>query len=429
MGDHSVITINKEADAFYYRLRYWFNGKSGVIAEQQWGAVKWFYPEIADFAPYCTDAKSRVCTIYCETHSSDGTLIGETYTYITISVPSSLAPTLSVSTALVDGFNGNYLQNMSKCRLTMTATTQYQATVSSYTINGLTNAPNPYTSAVITESGSKTYTVTEYDSRGFSASITTQAINVLPYSLPSMTNITITRCLQDGTPATNGTYLSVYAKANYANISGNSASMSVAWKLTTASSYGTAVAVPSETATIVGGGNILAQRAYNVKLTITDTVGNTVDAVLTIPSDSVSINERAGNKGVGIGTYADEDNAFKVNTDWMVYMGGLRLAALLPNPTRIADSTNLNSIIKYGFYKSGSNASVATLTNCPADYAFTMVVYDASGRTGTQVSGTWDYAIQEITTIFGDKYIRAGNTGSSGSITWAAWKQIAMTAV
>lgn len=324
LGNAVGINVSRASSNFLHFLHWWYEGgHEGIIAYNVTDYYEWT-PTLATFAPLMPNTSTHSVAIVCETYNGS-TLVGSSTCYVNLIVPQNAdtLPTLdSVTTEVVDGFNGNYLQGYSRCKLTMSATARSSATIASYKINNLSNASNPYTSAVINESGEKSYTVTVYDSRGFSAT-TTKKINVLPYSLPSMTDISVSRCLQDGTLASNGTYLSVYAKENHANITGNSASMSVAWKLTSASSYGTAESLPSETTTIVGSGNILAQRAYNVKLTITDTVGNTFDAVLTIPSDSVSINERADNRGIGLGTYADAQDRLKVNSSWLISTRGI----------------------------------------------------------------------------------------------------------
>lgn len=348
MGGHSVITINKETEAFYYRLRYSFNGLTGVIAEKQWGAIIWFYPEIADFAPYCTDAKSKPCTIYCETHSSDGTLIGTTSTTITVTVPSSLAPNLSVASALVDGFNGYYLQNKSKVRLTFTASGQYGATISKRTVNN-TSVSSPWTSGVLTSSGTVTYSCAVTDSRGYSKSVSV-SITVQAYSNPSLSGVSVFRATSSGSASDTGTYISAKATANYASVGGsNSATLKYQYRVK-GGSWSSATTMTSGTAVVFGGGNISNTSSYEVLLTVTDSVGNSAQTTITVPTSTVMLDFRPNMDGMGIGAYAESANTLSINPNWNVTAGMLN----------VKSST---------IYDSGVNATT---------YSFTLPTFDAS---------------------------------------------------
>lgn len=425
MGDNCTITITKASSAFTHTLTYAFGSTSGTIATKTSSAsVAWAVP--ISLANQIPNSKTGTCTITCTTYNGN-TAIGTKTATCTLTVPSSAAPTLSVASAVVDGFSGRYLQGRSKCKLTFTASGQYGASISTRTVNG-SAVSSPWTSGVLTSSGTVTYTCAVTDSRGYSKSVSV-SISVDAYSVPTLSGVSVFRCDSSGTAADDGTYISAKATSNYSSVSGtNTVTLTYQYRVKNGT-YSAAVTMTSGTASVFGEGNIAITSSYDVLIKVTDSVGNSAQITVTIPTSTVMLDFRPDMDGAGMGTYADEAKALKIRSEWSVYMGILRPMALLPNPTLIADNTDLNNINKYGYYRSGNNTSVGTLVNCPSIYAFTMVVYDAQWGNATQATGAWVYVIQEITNIFGDKYIRAGSTGSDGLLTWGVWRQLSMTNV
>ena len=325
LGNTVGINVTRASSSFTHFIYWRFDAShTGTIGTNVTTYTEWT-PNLATFAPLITQSSTHAVTVVCDTYNGN-TLVGSSTCAVNLRVPQTAdtLPTLNVAYSPVNGFRGHYLQGYSKCQFTMTATAKLGATIASYRINDVTTTANPYTTGVLSGTGSITYNVTAYDSRGFSSTTVPVTITVDAYFLPRMEDISVYRCTSNGTASSSGTYLRCYAKAVYASVADNSASMSVTWKKATDASYGTASTLQSETALIVGGGNISVQYAYSVKLTITDTVGNTVDVVLTIPSDSVAINAKKNNKGVAVGAYAIDDNIFKVNSDWLIDTRGIK---------------------------------------------------------------------------------------------------------
>ncbi len=92
--------------------------------------------------------------------------------------------------------------------------------------------------------------------------------------------------------------------------------------------------------------------------------------------------------------------------------------------TDISYGADLNDYTACGYYKYSDDATVSSITNCPASSAFTMRVWNALGDADHDaISGqTWRYRGQEITTIVGDKYIRIASADGAGAVTFSTWK-------
>lgn len=316
MGASSTITVSRASSSFTHTLTYSFGSTSGTIATGVATSYTWSVP--ISLANQIPNSKTGTCTITCITYSGS-TQIGTKITTITLTVPSSAAPSLSVSSAVVDGFSGHYLQGKSKCKLTFTASGQYGASISSRTVNG-TAVSSPWTSGVLTSSGTVTYTCAVTDSRGYSKSVSV-SISVDAYSNPMLTAVSVFRCNSGGTAADDGTYISAKATANYSTVGGtNSATLTYKYRVKNGA-WSAATTMTSGTASVFGAGAISITSSYEVLLTITDSVGNSAQTTITIPTSTVMLDFRPNMDGMGIGRYAESANGLLVNPNWTVDMG------------------------------------------------------------------------------------------------------------
>ena len=321
MGASSTITVSRASSSFTHTLTYSFGSTSGTIATGVTTSYTWSVP--ISLANQIPNSKTGTCTITCTTYSGS-TQIGTKTTTITLTVPSSAAPTLSVASAVVDGFSGHYLQGKSKCKLTFTASGQYGASISSRTVNG-TAVSSPWTSGILTSSGSVSYTCAVTDSRGYSKSVTV-SITVDAYSNPMLTAVSVFRCNSGGTAADDGTYISAKATANYSSVGGiNSATLTYKYRVKNGA-WSAATTMTSGTASVFGAGAISITSSYEVLLTITDSVGNSAQTTITIPTSTVMLDFRPEMNGMGIGRYAESANGLLVNPQWTVDMGRSRNA-------------------------------------------------------------------------------------------------------
>lgn len=138
--------------------------------------------------------------------------IGESFRNLTVSVHSSVTPSITSRTVseYVNGLNaqfGAYVQNKSRLSLAMNASAGYGASVRSYRIvaNGTTYTTRTATTGELKNSGSQTITFEVTDSRGRKATVT-NTINVMAYSPPRINSLTAERANSSGTINDEGTH-------------------------------------------------------------------------------------------------------------------------------------------------------------------------------------------------------------------------------
>lgn len=105
---------------------------------------------------------------------------------------------------------------------------------------------------------------------------------------------------------------------------------------------------------------------------------------------------------------------------------------LVPLGTAIAANKDLNTteFLKVGKYYCSTNATVATLTNCPTGTAFMMEVFSPLSTTiDNETTGTWVYRMRVITELDGDMWYQGCNSNATANNwTYGTWYKVAKTA-
>lgn len=242
-----------------------------------------------------SNAASGTATATLYTYNGD-TLVGSTAKTFTVSVPASIVPTISAFTATphsdnatVEGW-GVGVQGYSYFTLSVTATPGTSASISNISFTGhqiaTTSASTTADTAVVTSTGSLIYTVTVTDSRGRTAT-QTATVTVYEYSNPTISELQAVRCLQDGTASdTEGNYLKAYPIYVFSSVNGNNALTvkEIDYKANDSSTWlvGDASAPSGAWSSVFGTADVA--KAFDVRLTITDSLGNTYALEVTVPS-------------------------------------------------------------------------------------------------------------------------------------------------
>ena len=294
------------------------------------GAVK-LWPEIEQFAPAITSAASAKGTLTIYTFSAGRASLGSKSYDVTVKVPSSAAPTVSLGWANISYYNEGtaaagiaaFVQGYSKAQVTFDAskiTLQYGASVKSYKIScgGITDGASPYLTGVLTGTSAE-IVCTVTDSRGYTASETLDIV-LLPYSKPKLADISLYRSDADGAADSAGLCIYAKAKLTYSALDGLNACPLLGFFRLQAGSY-----PESGTEMQSGVGALLTEAAANTstyvaKIVATDSLGNSVSYEATIPTDSVAFHIRDGGKGAAFGKYAESDNLLEV--DWDLKVNG-----------------------------------------------------------------------------------------------------------
>ena len=324
------------------------------------------------------NAVSGKCTITCTTYSGT-TEVGSKTCTLTLTVPSSVKPTItSLTAARVDGTIpstwGIYVQSKSKATLTINgAAGAYGSTISSYSITGggYSSTASSFTTGFLNTAGSITFTASVTDSRGRVSANAAVTISVVEYSAPSFSKYISQRCNSAGTASDSGTYVKSTVTFSYASCSSkNTITTAVYYKKTTDASWTNASKTfTSGTAFTFGGGNISAETTYAVKFKLTDTF-TSVEVTDTLSMASVVMDFKSGGLGVAVGKVAETDECFEVNSDWLTKTGAITAAgAIKPsshNGFNLGATTQQFGSI-YGrchrMYDSGQSYGGMTLTN------------------------------------------------------------------
>lgn len=327
IGTQGTITISEQDSSFKHTIVA--TTLAGSSISSTYGAIATLTTATSvNWTPNATLAqKIRTTTsgtvTYTHTaYASDGTTVVAYNTYSkTMNAPAT-KPTVGTFTKTVTDspISGVYVQNNSKVAVSVTVSSSTYAYIVSakLTIDGVSTSYNwtdnvtsktiSKTSGVLSNSGSRTISVTVTDSRGYTNSAST-TISVQSYANPTLLNgsgedsIICARCDQDGNLTSSGTYLKIKVGRKISNFSGNTGY--IAYKVGTGSetvistsTAQNAYAAPSP----VSGFSVTS--TYTVVIRAYDTVGKSISRTYTIQSDSVTLNLRTNGNGVGIGKYA-----------------------------------------------------------------------------------------------------------------------------
>lgn len=366
MGSNLSVSITRASSSFTHDVKLTFNGQT-VSASNVGTSATLAVP--IGWASQIPNATSGTGTVTVTTKNGN-TTIGTTSKNITVAVPSSVVPTLTLATALVTGYSGLYLQGVSKCKLTGTAAGAYGSTIRSisYSGAGYTGSGTTYTTGVLNVTGDITFTATATDSRG--RTVTKQAkITVIAYSKPSISNYSAQRCNSGGTLQVDGTYLSVRATFSCASVNGkNAVSCNVSYKKSTASSWSGTTALTSNTAKVIGGGSITLNEFWQVRFVVQDSVGASLGlSPTTVTADIPTSAYRAvfGEDRSGFGQYPEGAGAwfaYPVHADSFVgaLTGNASSATTATNATNATNASNATKVARLNQLREDSTASDLT---------------------------------------------------------------------
>lgn len=294
IGSSGTASWNKIDNSYTYKFVLTYSNAPAVTVNVAANNASTSFSIPTTWYAYLPNSTSATATATLTTYSGSTALGTSTKTF-TVSVASSIKPSISAFTAAprssnttVSGWNV-YVQGYSYVYLSATASAGTGASIVSYAFSGAglsqTGTGTTANSTVIDSSGSKTYTLVVTDSRGRTASSTVSA-NFLAYSNPVVSSLTSYRSNSSGEQASiDGTYIHSTAVYSYSAVGNNSLSVKkIEYKLHTANSWTTGVSsATSGTGYTFGGGNIAITSSYDVKCTVTDSLGNSGTYAVLVP--------------------------------------------------------------------------------------------------------------------------------------------------
>ena len=318
--------------------------------------------------------------------------------------------TSSTATSATYTAGANYTANSAA---TLYAVWKANTYTVSYNANGGTGAPANQTKTygvTLTLSSTKP-TRTNYNFKGWgtsasattvsyasgasytaNAAITLYAIWELAYTKPRITNLSIVRCLSDGTTSDDGTY----AKVRFGwSTDRDVAQITISWtdsEGATSASQASASGRSGSVDALIGNGSLSPEKLYKVDIRVEDSV-NYSYATISLYSKKFVMDFLAGGNGIAFGKAAELSGYadFGFNA---VFNGNVRGNAFgLKVLPQIGENEDFNTYLEPGVYGVASHAIGGTIANNPAgQMAGRLIVCTATG--GDTVVQGWTYIQQ-----------------------------------
>ena len=338
------LTATRYNSAYYSKVTFKVNNTTLATTDKFTTNLTYTVPR-SWFNSYTTVTSLTVTAILTTyTDSSCTTTVGVTDSKtFTVTADSGMKPTLASGVVTLSAYNTGtgaanlsnpgYVKGYSKVRAafnTSKITNANNATTASYAIT-IQDTKTSGTGTTITSSntltaaGTVTVTYTVTDSRGRATSGTAN-ITVNDYASPRITSFTCNRSNSSGTTTDDGTYFAVKAICSYTALSNNAITISLQYR-TSSGSYGSATSLTNNTQKVVGGGAINPDTTYVVKVSISDTVGNSTFIEKNMPTRewALSLKHFSSGNGVAVGKASENAKVLEVNNDWYMRTGAIRV--------------------------------------------------------------------------------------------------------
>ena len=321
MGSQLTINISKASSSFTHTLTWQFGNQTGTIASQTSNpSIAWTPPiSLASQIPNKTSGNG---TISCTTYNGK-TKIGQKSINFTLKVPSNIVPSISSFVASIASTKpancGLYVKNHSTVRWDVSASGAYGSTITKCVISGQnlsytsTKSSNSYsaTSSTLTIAGKKTYKVTVTDSRGRTASKTSDII-IEDYNPPVITSISSFRSDEKGNLNGSGEHITHQLTSSFYTLNRkNKIKIEVFSKESSEPTYSNSVTIKDDsnktvsyTYTYPTDVSFSVNSTYDFKIVISDSVGKSATVYTHVGTKNVPLNISSNNNSVAIGGLA-----------------------------------------------------------------------------------------------------------------------------
>lgn len=306
MGSSQTVAISRASSSFTHTVQYTFGSTTTTVADKTTATSVSFTPPVS-LASQVPKATSGTCTVKVTTYNGS-TSIGTASKTFTLTVPSSVKPTVSLKATYNNTLSGLSIAGKSTVTVTPTGTGSYGSTISSYSYSGagLSGTGSSKTTGTLS-SGSYTITVTVTDSRGRTGTANV-SFTVHAYSNPTL-SISVYRADANGNKNGSGEYARAqltYKISNPNNANTNAKQYKIEWKQASSSS---AYAVLKDWTNFTGGytstsdstldlgGGWRTTVSYDIRISIRDTYASTsatqristIAAILDIEKNGVGV--------------------------------------------------------------------------------------------------------------------------------------------
>ena len=426
IGSAATVTINRASTNFTHTVTLTLDSSRSLTASNV-GTSTTLTPPLT-WCNGITNATSSTGTITVDTYSGS-TKIGSSSRSVSITVPSSVVPSVSATATLVSGFQGLYLQGRSKVTINSTGTGAYGSTIKSCSVSGAgySGSGTSYTTGVLNVTGTVAFTVTVVDSRGRTNS-TSVNVTVISYSKPTITVQQLGRCISDGTSSEEGTCAYIKVALGFASVNEkNAISATVSYRKRGDTAWSGSTPIVTESGKVVFDGALEATNDYEVRIYAEDAVGEKAETVQVISSSANYL--IAAKQGImGLLRYPDLNKA-GVQVGGNLYIDGLTVGGpvfgLGAAQAQIAD--DFNNYIVPGTYGIRADGSMANIQNAPpvGNKAGVLIVRADTGDIAENpiADSVWTY-VQQIYIPRNNEqmYSRLMRNNGTTTVTWSSWE-------
>ena len=399
-GNSNTVSISHTYNSNLYHKVTWSIGSQSNTVTTSKAATSAAYTIPAAWSSQIPNANTGTITVTVTSYDADNKSVGSASKTLTMTC-ASYTPSCSLGATVVDAVNSTYGQYKSKCKLTITASSSYGATIKSYSISGhgISVTTSSGTTSVITKQGSLTYTASVTDSRGKTKSATV-TISVAPCGPCTITAGDVTAG-NSHTVTVSHTYNSHLRHTVKWTAGSQNQSQDIA-KAGTSSSYTIPVAWANQFTTAMSG-----------NLTITVTSYDEDNKSVGVATKTVRLNVPAYSPVVSALTATRIDNT--VPSGWGVYVQGKSGVKL----TATASSSYGATITSYTFTGDGITSSTGsgnTRTIDPIMLAgsvtYKVTITDSRGKTAEK---TVAISVEAYSTPSFNNDTAAVRSGSDGT--------------
>lgn len=284
-------------------------------------------PSLADYAPLMS-ATSATATITVETFYNNNS-VGTTQRTVTLTLPASVSPKLGSGWVSLKPYNAGaasaisgYVAGYSSVEALFDASkvdmsADYGASLSfKLTALGAADTASPYRTPII--SGKTAITCAAVDSRGRSQS-ESFSITPMDYQPPRISAISYHRSDTEGSPSEDGSCLAVKADAVYSPLGGENSCSINAYIRPLSGSFGAAIPLSSGTQRSITA--LSPDLSYELKITISDRLGNENSYLRQIPTRAWAMKFRPDSRGLAFGKAPEHERALELPSDWSLRRG------------------------------------------------------------------------------------------------------------
>ena len=327
-GSAATMNITAYNTAYSHKLTWTF-GSHSTTQTVAAGTTTASYTIPLSWLDVIPSATSGSASVVLDTLDASGNSLGTSTHNFTVTVPSSVVPTISSITAtpvntnsVINGW-GLYVYGKSKATLAISgAAGKYGSTIKSYSI---TTSPSvgssslsSFTTGTLYASDTITVTAKVTDTRGRTATKTT-SFYVHFYSNPYFLSLRAYRCNSSGTQDdAGGTYAYLNAEFDCYDLDSKNSVTGKVVLSQVGGSYSTTTTITSGTGVILGAGSLAVDAVYEATFTLTDSVGSVTTYVAEIGSAEYVMHVKKGGKAIGFGMAAGDDET--VSFGWPVKM-------------------------------------------------------------------------------------------------------------